>query len=565
MKVRLYHTQDPWMDIGLVAFYEALDHIQENEELMDELALTPGYLSFSLEEDLMEDLQDHLITYLKENLNKVLLPPAELKLLNINDWNKKNERGFLNELYKRTLSKDEIDFLKSKTDDYGQPKQYLSQPQKVVEISCARNFIGLKADWRRMTETYEEEVEGFFKQFFSESPKKKTCPLCGQDADPKSFRPMNQSRNVLFNQHHGTPIRGYASSVSKESMCPTCNLLNLFATLQVKRHPYFVNKHQITHLLVPEVSNLRSLSQLMQTISSNGLEQDLSVNKKIISYRTNINKLKHPTLYVSLLQLYFWMNHIQEESGFIHNPLENQDRSALNGWLIPRYNKGQNVIFKEFTRLSVDEDLFSLTLRIHYNNNLNEGDVVNDFINCIRSEDEQLLDHIAEGIFRKDVRKIARNVYQLYKASLKHPQKYNISIRGSRFFSEYLPYLYKHIEKEDVALFNDQLHEDLRLLGKVIGQHTDLSAMNKLNTAASRDTFIAALKEALFKIYKQQISSQKDQKADEIYNIGTKRMQNILTQLDDKQLLTIRDTLVIYASLAAFQANNLKKKETMEA
>lgn len=562
MEKTLYQMNDPWMDLGLIAFYQAIEFIDENEQLFDGFHLEPGYLTFSIDDALIDDVKKALIEYIRDQLNEILLPPVELKLLN-KDWKKKNERGFYNEELKYTLSKNEIADLKTKTDGQGRAKPFLTQPKKNAVMGSARNYIGLKGDWRRMTQSFEEEIGHFFNQLSPTSPKNKTCPLCGREADAKGFRSMNQSRNVLFNQHHATAVRGYQAAVAKEKMCAVCNLLNLFATLQVNWLPYFINS-QATHLLLPEVTNLRSLLKLVVSIASNGLHQNLATNKQITSYRTNIHHLSSSTLYVSLLQLYFWMIHRQEEAEFQPVPVDQRDRSALTGWLVARYNKGQTVIFKEFTRLSVDEDAFSLVTRIQYGQNRREGDVLHDFIYFIRSENEYVLDHIAAGIFKKNIQQIARNIYQLYKSSLKRPQKNQISSRGCLFFRAYLPYLFSFIHKEGDALFSEQLHDDLRLLGSVIGQYTDLPAMNKLNTASSQETLVAALKEALFKVYKQQLSNQKDQKASELYNIGTKRMQNILSQINSKNVFLMRDTLMIYASLAAFQVNNNKKKHEKE-
>lgn len=561
MNVTLYQTQDPWMDIGLVAFYDALDFICEEDPdlFLKEPELTPGFLTFAIENEQVKNFQESLAFYIQEKINNILLPSAELKWLGNAEWTKKDERGFMNDQYKLTLTKEDIAFLKNQTNEKGNP--IIKKPQKVAEVQCYRSYIGIKRDWRWMRDNYQEEVNHFIHQVFGKSLKKKKCPLCGREAE--TFFPMNQSRNVLFNQHHATPIRGYQSSVRKEKMCPVCNLLNLFATLQIGWIPYFV-AGDVTHLLVPEVTNLSSLFHLMKTIGSNGLHQNLGKAKQVVTYQTNIVHLKHRTLYASLLQLYFWMNYVQKESGLMRSSLRKQDHIALRGWMIPRYSKGQNVIFKEFTRISIDEDLFSLTLLISWGSyqKVYEGDIVQDFINEIRSEDDRVLDRIAKGIIKKDIRIIAKNLFQLYKRSLNKPDKYNLTIRGSLFFKDYLPYFCRYLEKEEMDLFNDRFHEDLRLLGITIGQNTDLASMNKLNTAATVDTFVTAVKEALFKVYKQQLSRNKDKNvSDEIYNIGTKRMHNILSSLDKNNLFIIRDTLIIYASLSAFQTNNVKKKE----
>lgn len=554
MERKLYQTQDPWMDIGLVVLYQTLWNIHSDDpDLLEEPELNPGYLSFSFDEDQADEFKNKIVEKMKDQINSVLLPAPELKLLHDTNWMKKNEQGYYNEQYKKTLSDTEIEEL----------KKILTQPKKEVEISCVRNFIGSKGDWRNLTKEVSEYVNSAIEQWKRKVDKGKKCPLCSLKAPSKDFCKMNQYKNVLFNQHHNNPVRGYSKSVQPNRMCPTCNLLNLFATLAVQSHPYFVSSNKVTHLLVPVVSSLQSLQIIFDVIGAS-LYQNIQQNKEIISYRTNIKELKHKTLFVSLLQLYYWLNHVQKESGL--KPLSDQDHDAIKGWIIPRYTKGKNVIFREFTRPSVNADHFRLTLPVFFKGGDYRGDVVNQFLNQIRTDDERLVDQIAEGIFRKDTRLIVQNMYQLLKRSIKEPSKYKIHSLGCLFFRDFIPYFYTMLQKEEINVFDEQLHEDLRLLGQSIGQLNDLSSLNKLNTASTLNAFISALKEAFFKLYKEQIANQKNNKSEELYNIGSKRMAHIISQLQDKNLFLIRDTLMIYACLAGFQANNRKNqaKESME-
>ncbi|SFT04556.1 hypothetical protein [Marininema halotolerans] len=112
MKVVVPKTGDPWSDIGIVAFFQNLEIIQnEDEELFESLRLTPGFLEFEVEEDYLEDLKAYLIESIKAKINHLLLPPIELKLLAQQEWNKEKESGFIDERYKTPLSNEEITFL----------------------------------------------------------------------------------------------------------------------------------------------------------------------------------------------------------------------------------------------------------------------------------------------------------------------------------------------------------------------------------------------------------------------------------------------------------------------
>ncbi|MBA4493250.1 hypothetical protein ACFO25_06755 [Paenactinomyces guangxiensis] len=563
MKVLIPKTGDPWTDIGIVTFYQELEHIQDHE-LLESLHLAPGHLEFEIEVEYIDEVKQLLQTRMKDKLNRILLPPVELKLLKRNqEWSKKDAAGFLNERFKTVLTDSEIEFLKSKTDEHGREKPFLSHPQKNVEMTSMRNFIGIKGDWKRATKTYIEEINDFFDQYHPGSKKKKVCPLCGRLGDPAHFHPMNQSRNVLFNQHHGVPVRGYNSSVAKEKMCPTCNLLNLYSTVQVHWHPYFVSNKQVTHLLIPELNDLVTLNKLFRKVEAK--LYNLLKETRLVSYRTNIAELKVQTLYVSLLQLYFWMNYVREEAEFHYDPLDPTTRRSIKNWIIPRYSKGQNVIFKDFSRVSVREDIFNLTKRIPYGRNkVQEGDVVYDFIYQIRSEDPRLIDQIAEGIFRKDRGKIVEALFQLFKLSLRNDVKNSISYLGLSFFPDFFTYLNAEVDK----VISEQLQADLRSLGAIIGQncYDDLSLLTKLNAAASKEAFIRALKEATFKMYKAVQASRKDRssKADEQLNVGAEKINHILSHLDEENILTIRDTMMIYANLSAFWATKKKKEKGAE-
>jgi hypothetical protein len=124
------------------------------------------------------------------------------------------------------------------------------------------------------------------------------------------------------------------------------------------------------------------------------------------------------------------------------------------------------------------------------------------------------------------------------------------------------------LDPEVVSVLSEQLQMSLRSLGWIIGQTDDVSVLTKINTAPTCEAFVKALKDALFKVYKEADRQRKDgAESEDVYNIGPGKMHEILTELNEKNLAVIRDTLSIYASLAAIQAHNAKKraKERVEA
>lgn len=194
----------------------------------------------------------------------------QLKLLGNHQWKKKDNDGFFNVDFKYELTKEELEFVKSQVNT-----QLKKSINKDAKVRCSENYFGTKSDWKSLAKNIKQDIDNFIQQLFYTPVKGKSCPLCGLKAESKAFRNMNQSKNMLFNQHHNAPVRGANSVVTKEEMCPICNMLNVLATLQVEWHPYFIYD-KVVHLLVPETSNLCSLSNLMKAISQNGLYQRFS-------------------------------------------------------------------------------------------------------------------------------------------------------------------------------------------------------------------------------------------------------------------------------------------------
>ncbi|TCS94970.1 hypothetical protein [Hazenella coriacea] len=124
-----------------------------DEEVLPSLRLSSHVVEFKLNEESLEELQEECVELLRTQLNQVLLPPIEIKLLGTHhDW-KHETNGFLNEKYQ-------------------------------VELTSMRNFIGLKLDWKRLTESYKKELSDFFDQQLQKFTKKaKPCPLCGRPSD----------------------------------------------------------------------------------------------------------------------------------------------------------------------------------------------------------------------------------------------------------------------------------------------------------------------------------------------------------------------------------------------
>lgn len=582
VKITIPMPGDAWQALGVVSLYKLFEELRiADAHLIRELELSPHLFVCAYEGDAEKKLAQAFSRRLQTLLNDIPLQPIELKLLNLADGRVPDENGWLPARFKPkyTLTKDQLDELKRDKDDLGRPKLSLKNPVKTVDMTQVRNFIGSRKNWESMREHYTDEIKAFFVSLHP-GEKNKSCPLCGRVAPAAHFFPMNQSRNVMYNQHHNTKLRGFFGSVNKIDMCAVCNFLNLLATVRVKWIPYVVSDGT-THLLLPETTDLVTLSEFVGRMD----EQLIDLKDgRVWNYRSNLRGLSHHTLYIALMNVYLWMQYtvkdldaLSEEQSptllsnlsLVLDKFPVERRHHLSKWLVPRYTKGQNVIFTHFTRIQTGERPFRLVETIRFGaDEEREGNVVTAFFTQVRTRETRWVDDMARALLEKDYGTFRDRLFQLYKASVYDERSNSVSFIGLSFLRAYMGYLLTEIDPDftegDETVIDRELNEDLLKLGNAIGTGCarEMSLLTKLNNAPNVDAFRAAVKECVFALYKQLQENLSSGKGTDIVNVGNERIERIFQRLDDHSFASIRDTLFIYTIVQAFWSlRDVKTKE----
>ncbi|MTI96770.1 MAG: hypothetical protein FH749_15060 [Firmicutes bacterium] len=546
MEIVITRTGDPWMDWGLVALAQVAE---DNPELDGELE--SGMLRLSVTN--VEVASNLLRNYLVEQLNRCVLRPLEVKLLGYGA--KRLETGFLDPGQEWKLSDKERQYAVERLRHFEAKRQRKNvdaedlrvpkiKPGAKVTASLKRNYPGIKKDWEKLGKAVDEDVRAFFDQWRSGGDK--PCSLCGREAAVEYE--MRQNKNPFYNQHHNNVVRGHRGSVVVASMCPTCNLLNTFAAACADL-PYFVEGR--THLLVPQVDDLTLLAEVRHLIRNNSLDM---ASPLLLSYRTNIRELPggDADLYTSLIGVYWNLRHrytYHEETGLEDWDfgLEPAKQTKVGRWVVYRYSKGTNVIFAHFNFLQVNSRLFKLVESLQYGDG-KEGDLYRHLLRFMSAGNRRSRELFSEGLVSRNWRHVSTALFDLYKEG--RP----LATGFARPFFDYALEVDNVLEK--------QLLEDVRTVSGIIGRvfASDVGLMTSINNAHDETTLRRVLKDAFLKMHKIAATTKKFG-GEDVWAPKESRVENILSSVNKENVAEIRDTMLIYASLAAMHNLRNEKKE----
>lgn len=548
MKVELSLTGDPWMDWGLAAFAQLCE---ENSGVFSP-EIGQGWLKLDIDDP--EDARALVASFLGQLLDRTVLLPPEAKLLGYP--HKRAAEGYYDPVQSWLLSKEEEErALESFRTQYaarvkpakGKELKYPAfKPNKKLQVSLKRNYPGLRIDWCKLQQNLEDDVMAFFQQWLQEAAPGDYCSLCGRAASVQ-FE-MRQNKNPFYNQHHNNKIRGHKSSVSVNTMCPTCNFLNIFAAASADL-PYFIEDR--THVLVPQVDNLATLVEIRKLIRNNSLDMD---KPTLISYRTNIRELpfRQPDLYTSLIGVYWnlkyrymWEPHTgQEDWGLGLSP---EQQKQVERWIVFRYSKGQNVIFAHFNYLRVNSRLFQLLDKVSYGSEgEREGDLYRDLLRTMPTGKGRAREVFSHGLVMKNWRLIAQAVFSLFK-------------EGENFASALWARFFDYALEVDKVL-SDELLEDVKTVGNTLGRAfaKDIGMMSAINNIHDEASLRKVLKDAFMKMHKIVATTTRFGGDEETWVPGPSRVENILSSVTRENVAAIRDTMLIYSTLAAM--NRLQRE-----
>jgi hypothetical protein len=548
MKVQLNLTGDPWMDWGLAAFAQLCE---ENVAIFSP-EIAQGWIKLKI--DAPGEARDLVVTFLKQLLDSTVLLPAEAKLLGYPRT--RTAEGYYDIEQRWSLGKEEEDralesfrnrFAAGKKPSEGKEIKYPAfKPNKKSGVSLKRNYPGLKKDWQKLHQNLEDNIKAFFRQWEQESATDKFCSLCGR-ATSTQFE-MRQNKNPFYNQHHNNKIRGHQSSVTVNSMCPTCNFLNIFAAASADL-PYFVEEK--THVLVPQVDNLSTLMEIRKLIRNNSLDMDAPM---LISYRTNIRGLPYwrPDLYTSLIGVYWNLKHkymrqpnINQEDWGLGLSLDQQNQ--VERWIVFRYSKGQNVILTHFNYLRVNNRLFQLLDTVKYGpDEAKEGNLYRDLLRTMPTGKGRAREDFSHGLVMKNWRLVSQAVFSLFKD-------------GENFASALWARFFDYALEVDEVL-SEELLEDVKTVGNTLGRAfaKDIGMMSAINNVHDEASLRKVLKDAFMKMHKIVATTTRFGGEEETWVPGSSRVENILSSVTRENVAAIRDTMLIYSTLAAM--NRLQRE-----
>jgi hypothetical protein len=550
MNIELNLTGDPWMDWGLAAYAQLCE---ENSNVFSpEISL--GWLKLHIYDP--DEARELIVDFLRQLLDRIVLLPAEAKLLGYP--HKRTAEGYYDPEQSWLLSKEEEEqALESFRTQYAarvrpakenELKYPPFNPNKKLQASLKRNYPGLKKDWRKLQQNLHGDVTAFIHQWSHEVAEGVYCSLCGRVAS-EEFE-MRQNKNPFYNQHHNNKIRGHKSSVSVNTMCPTCNFLNIFAAASADL-PYFIEDR--THVLVPQVDNLATLVEIRKLIRNNSWDMD---DPWLISYRTNIRELpsRKPDLYTSLIGVYWNLkykymrdSHTGQEDWGLGLSLEQQKQ--VERWIVFRYSKGQNVIFAHFNYLRVNSRLFQLLDKVSYGSEgEREGDLYRDLLRTMPMGKGRAREEFSQGLVMKDWRLVAQAVFSLFK-------------EGENFSSALWTRFFDFALEVDKVL-SGELLEDVKTVGTTLGRafSRDIGMMSAINNVHDEASLRKVLKDAFMKMHKIVATTTRFGGDDETWVPGPSRVENILSSVTRENVAAIRDTMLIYSTLAAMYSLREKKK-----
>lgn len=531
MELILTKTGEPWMDWGLVhlgLFWETYGF---------DCSWSDSQLLLSWQPEQRERIQEKMAEYLQAKLNWLVWQPAEMKVLGID--RRLMSEGYYDPDHAVTLGKEEKDRIKA--------SGKIKNTQGTAAVSLARNYPGLKGDWKKLQAEIGEALASFWAEAAGEAEPDKTCTLCGRSMG-KEYD-MRQNKNPFFNQHHNNVIRGYASGPVVEEICPICNLLNIFAVISGNL-PYAVSDN--TQLYIPLARKLTVLKKIQQKLN---LELIDPHSPDVLSYRTNIKGMgRQVARYQALIGIYDnLVNELQEQGTTRVYPWQKEEKASLDGWLLVTYSKGQNVSTGAFAYLRVPQRLFELVKPVKYGEG-KEGTLVKTGLASLYSKSSFTEDQLARALVEGDWNAFARSLFYLLKDN-------NSGMRWNSqgFWEEFVTYALREVD----GLLAKELLDDVKVLGRVIGANfpDDIALFTALNNAHDVESFRKTLKDTLLKLHKYHVAQGKKSDEGKVLRPRADRVEHILTVLNEDNLTTIKDTLLIFAALQAMSKREVEINE----
>lgn len=544
-------TGNPWTDFGIVSFCRAL----RNAYFVDELIFREHEAIITLENRELETVEEWLKQVFRERWNHLFWLSRGAKIL------------------KRTLTYDDNDFVNQDL-----PKMPISEEERAQIKAEWKNsplkdlmpltqwrfsFIGTSTDARGFRKNLDANLQDFL-QNWRKPTGKKVCEMSGKPTD--KLKRLLQVVNPFASKHHNTRVRGFHGSATNPKVGALYYLLSLCTTLD-EGVPFVYDPagKQVRHLILPDIPNLDLLAKVYDRLQEN-LRDDLRENElyPYTNFRLKLQMSNRYSLALWLFHHIFYDFTLSDEDDDdtegewdFSPPIEEPEETVkqLTRWVIIPFSKGQNVIFQNFHTVVVNEQLYKFIKPISYKQG--EIQLVFDILARMYPKSPD-----AETALGQLSQAIATSAPSLMKIALFNLWKYEDSInyklkQGAPHPVHLLtPFINHFLEVNQVL--DDKLREDLRALGTTIGGtfNKDMTLISRLFNISSVSDFRETLTVVMFRFYKLSAGGN----AKEAIPLKQERVDSILTQLTEDNYRETAETLSIYVSLSAYNANVFKSK-----
>ncbi|HGJ64160.1 TPA: hypothetical protein ENS27_02080 [bacterium] len=550
-------TGNPWTDMGIVSLCQELQR-GSLSFLAKPIVWTEHEVIISIynDKDSLKEMEAWFYDMLRGQWNEIFWLSKPAKVLNRDHVFKD---GFIDETAQFPLTREQ----------WGENKDKLKGSFKdSVAISQTRlNYLGTKSDRKNVQKQLENIVKSFIKESLNLKGAK-NCDLCGNLSD--DLKNATQSINPLFNKHHNTKVREFASGNTYYQTCPICYLTNLCTALN-KDIP-FVYSNKQTSLILPDIPDLQLLRKVLAKFERN--LHDLSRSDELYT-STNLRGYWWHDVYSLVLVLFhniFYEFSIQEDKEeWSWNPVADKTQiPLLNRWLIIPFTKPQNVRFGNIHVVEVDNRLYDFIKPIPLNDGM-ELRLVLDILSRMKPKSNRpdgilVIRHLCQAIATSDTALLNTALFELYK----HSDAITFIPQAGRPHPvRLLPqFVYYFLEVNE--MLDKELRDDLRAFGTSVGlafSH-DVTLISKLYNISNESDFRSILNQIMFRLYKLSTSGKATQggkfmvesqgESREITPLRQERVTNILDQLSEENWKEMAETLSTFACLSAFNANFFK-------
>ncbi|MGB9596906.1 MAG: hypothetical protein ACPL7B_11550, partial [Candidatus Poribacteria bacterium] len=411
IRIILSLTGNPWTDMGVVSLCQQLNP-EKQSFLAKPVVWTEHEVIISVysDKDSLKEMETWFYDMLRGRWNEIFWLSKPAKVLNRDHV---FEGGFIDESAQFPLTREQKELLKDKLGGS------FEDPAKNSQIRL--NYIGMPKDAIKIREQSRDIVNEFMESLIAKKGTKQ-CNICGLTSD--NLKDANQSVNPLFNKHHNTKVREFASGNTYYKICPICYMTNLCTTLN-KNIPFVYDPNQGIALILPDIPDLKLLNRVMSRLDKNLIDLNTKGEKEEgLRTSTNIRDYWWHDPYSLSLVLFHHILYLFTNREYVFDPVIYElikPIPNLTRWLIVPFTKGQNIRFGNIHVVEVDNRLYDFIKPIPLNDGM-ELRLVPDILSRMkpkpkRSDGTLVIRHLCQAIATSDTALLNTALFELYKHS----------------------------------------------------------------------------------------------------------------------------------------------------